>query len=240
MQTTHTDADQPGTLRVALKDIVQSPKYQMRQKLDGATVSRYATVLANGSTLPPVKLAEVNGALVLVDGWHRVAAHRKLGTFDIEATVDAASEKDALWMAAQANLTHGLPLKSREVRAVFRAYMDAGKYWKGRRPKSYREIAEDLGNLKTHQTIANWMSKDYRDVARLMGNEERKRYENGPPTLEVVDRLAVEVQQSLDNARAAFRGVQDPDDRKQLIQTARMTLEAMEKGDGWEPVTSDF
>src|SRR5690606_2485769 len=133
----------------------------------------------------------------------------------------------ALWMAAKANLTHGLPLKSREVRTVFRAYMKAGKNRRNGELQSYREIAQDLGNRVTYTTVRNWMMTDYPHVARQMGWEDR-RLNFDAPDVEAVDTMAEAVMQSLDNARAAFRGVEDSDTRQRLLQQARLTLEAME------------
>lgn len=63
-------------------------------------------------------------------------------------------------MAASANLTHGPPLKSSEVRAAFRVYIQTKQHRKGKgRLKSFREMAQELG--RSHNTIRNWMTEDF-------------------------------------------------------------------------------
>jgi hypothetical protein len=65
-------------------------------------------------------------------------------------------------------------LQPKDVRAVFQAYMDAGKNIKadGSGLQSYRDISKDLGGVRGHVTIHNWMREDYPGTAAKMGVEE--------------------------------------------------------------------
>ena len=145
---TQTGADTGTAHEVLIADLVRDRSFQVRAGLDRATVTRYANVLKAGITMPPIRVAVVDGAAVVVDGWHRLAAVELLGGTTIEAVVVEASERDARWMAAQANLQHGRPLKSVEVREAFRFYIRARKHRAGGRLRSYREIAQDLGGSR--------------------------------------------------------------------------------------------
>jgi hypothetical protein len=46
-------------------------------KLNQRVIKDYAMAARHG-TLPPIRLARVNGALMLVDGWHRLEAAKQL------------------------------------------------------------------------------------------------------------------------------------------------------------------
>src|SRR5690606_14857996 len=124
----------------------RDPELQVRRRVDPATVQKYATVLTSGNEMPPISVGVVDGVPLVLDGWHRLAAREQIGLHDVEATVQRCSRREAFWLAAQANLRHGLPLKPSEQRAVFRAFIRARKH---RKPNgglmSYREITRELG-----------------------------------------------------------------------------------------------
>ena len=91
-------------------------------------------------------------------------------------------------MAAEANLTHGLPLKSAAKKEVFRAFVRAGKHRKGRAGvKSSRDIAAALQGIITHQTVLEYMRRDFPAIhAKMRGSEESPHGVGGLP-----DRVAV-------------------------------------------------
>jgi hypothetical protein len=67
------------------------------QHLDPDRVERYAGMLDD---LPPVTVFRLPGGLLLVDGYHRLAAARRLGRTTVPAEVRTGSETDALRFAA--------------------------------------------------------------------------------------------------------------------------------------------
>ena len=149
------------TRTVSIRDIVRDPRYQVRGRVATGVIAKYANVLANGGTMPPIRLARVAAALIVVDGWHRLAAHERQGIRSIEAEVAAATASEAQWMAAEANFTHGLPLRKAEIRTAFRAMIAARRHIAGpRQLHSYRELAGLLGGMVRHTTVANWMRRD--------------------------------------------------------------------------------
>ena len=123
--------DQPEARKVRLGEIRHRPEFQVRERLHGPTVDRYVEIL---DQLPPVDLYKIDGELILVDGFHRVEAHRRVAraqvrerasrakaTADEKATwlrnaeqgrevpalIHTGSREDALGHAAEANVSHG-------------------------------------------------------------------------------------------------------------------------------------
>ncbi len=121
-------------------------------------------------------MAEVRGRMVLVDGWHRLAALQRLGRTTARVVVISreATPEEARWQAAEANLRHGRPLTRAELREAFQALVAAGhhrKPWEaGRKFLSYREISAALPGV-AHTTIRNWMQADYPRIAKAMAGE---------------------------------------------------------------------
>jgi hypothetical protein len=217
-----------------LNRIVIDERFQFRP-LERSWIKRYTAVYRSGRTMPPVTVANLNGAFILTDGWHRIAALESLGKEEVRAVVvPANSEKDVHWLAAQANLEHGKPLKSREYREVFRAFIHARKHRNEDKSfKSYREIAAEIGGARGHTTIRNWMQADFPSVFRAMGGhgEDATFIEDEPPP---DTSLAGVVLEALMTARAALRGVTDPYDKGDVIHMLELMLKEVKVGT-WVP-----
>lgn len=155
-----------ATATVPLVDIVIRAAWQVRKGLTAGVVERYAAIFKAGGIMAPVKLARINGGLVLVDGAHRIEALRSLGIATVEATIDTMKEHEAQWAAASANLEHGLPLKKAELRTVFQQYIATGQHRKGqRRVKSLRDIVGEIPGISVG-TVRNWFLNDYPELYR--------------------------------------------------------------------------
>jgi hypothetical protein len=224
--------DKPKVLR--LEQIVLDDRFQFRP-LDRGTVKKYASVYRADIEMPPVKVANLKGALILVDGWHRVAARESLGEQDVEAIeIPASSEKEVRWLAAQANLEHGLPLKPKQYREVFRAYVKARRHRNENGSfKSYREIATELGGARGHTTIRNWMEQDFPGLFRAMGGRaEPVDFPEDDPEPEQT--LASVVLDALKVAGAALPGVSDPYDLGDIVAELE-SMTAVAKRWSWVP-----
>lgn len=101
-------SDQPEARDVLLRKIRVHSEFQVREKLHGPTIDRYVEILAQ---LPPVDLFELDGELVLVDGFHRVEAHRRAAKADAKARAARASAAPADKAAFRRNeeLNHRVP-----------------------------------------------------------------------------------------------------------------------------------
>jgi hypothetical protein len=227
-----------SSTKVKLSLITKDVALQVRNAIHSGAVKRYAELIRNGKVLRPIKLASVDDVLFLVDGWHRLEAMESLGQEFADAEVIQANRQEAIWLAATANLEHGVQLKQSEFRNVFRAYIKSRQHLKGhRKVKSYREIGEELG--KPHTTIRNWMLADYPEIAaRMAGNEDFV----GEGGLQAVPKQSPnEALQHLGMVREAFRQSSDPDYRGALISSLRVALTDMEASGGWTlPLEPEF
>jgi hypothetical protein len=194
---------------IPLQAVTKLDALQVRHKLDPAAVKRYGDMTRNGSTPPPIKVARTPaGALFLVDGWHRLEAGalETRPSFDVHgdevlAEVAELSEAQARWEAARANLGHGVPLKPREMRNVFRAFIKAGQHKKGPRGAlmSYREMSQHIAGI-SHTSLRNWMAKDFHRLFQDMGGVEHGNDQaQQPPTVP----LSFAEQQALQAIHAA-------------------------------------
>lgn len=152
--------------------IVVDATFQIRKgNLKSAQVKRYADAMKAGQRFPAIKAMKVGGRLVLVDGFHRLAAAKYAGceeSLEVEL-VGEGNAAEALWYAFEANRQHGLPLKTRELRDGFKAYVRAKKNLTANKQlKSYREISKDLG--VGHTTIRHWMRRFYPKMFHRMSN----------------------------------------------------------------------
>jgi ParB-like nuclease domain len=234
-----TETKNPVTVEIA--SLLRETRFQIRSsgKLDAGTVTRYANVLKAEQELPPIQVAKLNGAAVLVDGFHRVAAMERLGRLYAEAVVvEAASEDEARWLAAEANLKHGLPLKSSDMRGVFRAYVNAGRHKKGRGVKSSREIARDLSRMRGHNTILAWMRRDFPQIARQMSGGDNF---NGTGGLQEKEAKGFygDAQAGLEQLLAAAHGITAKEERGRLIKAVETALESLRNAAPWEPVAQE-
>lgn len=218
-----------GCSKVRIAHITKDYALQVRARLSEAQIKRYAEVMRNGNPMPPIKLAQVGDMLLLIDGWHRLAAMELLEWPEAEAEIVEATKKEAMWLAASANLQHGVPLKASEIRQVFKAYVKAGQHRKSDGElKSYREIAKELS--KPHTTIRNWMIRFFPSVASKMGDCDDDFVGDGG--LRQKERES-EATQHLRGLREVFASSTDEDFRGSLIESLEVALEDMKASGGW-------
>ena len=84
--------------RLRIADLLANAPIDPESHLDAMRVERYARIL---DTLPPVVVFDTPEGLLLSDGYHRLAASRRLGLEEVEAEVRAGSRHDALMYAAE-------------------------------------------------------------------------------------------------------------------------------------------
>lgn len=103
-----------------VRSLVQSPHHRL-QVIDGV-VQEYRELLEDGVDLGPLEVVEevvitpdtplkdcpTTGRLILVDGFHRWAAHRRLGREMVRCRIRRGDELTALLLAAQSNAARGL------------------------------------------------------------------------------------------------------------------------------------
>ena len=79
--------------RLRIAELLANAPIDPEAHLDAARVERYARPL---DALPPVVVVDTPEGLLLADGYHRVAASRRLGLEEVEAEVRTGTRRDAL------------------------------------------------------------------------------------------------------------------------------------------------
>lgn len=92
---------------IALSNI-QDGGAQMRVEMKPDVVREYADEMAAGVTFPPVIVYHDGTDFWLADGFHRVAAARKLDRETIVAEVHEGGDRDAILHGIGSNASHGL------------------------------------------------------------------------------------------------------------------------------------
>ncbi len=227
---------------VSLDAIIKHQPFQIRRKLDDGAVKRYRAMAQAGKVAPPIKLGLIKSSYFLLDGWHRIEAGALTVAGDsVLALVAVMTEKQAQWIAADANSGHGVPLKRAELRDHFRAFINSGQHKKPRNGvMSYREMGAALG--KPHTTIRNWVEADFPRLFASLGVEGIGNPSPGLPPV-IVRTLDEE---RIDQAHEAARTLRQIGDvlttaeaRGELVEILREAIKALE-GDGKAISYSDF
>jgi ParB-like nuclease domain len=126
---------------VPLDDLVLDPSLNLRDRLDDFTVERYAD---SWDRLPPITVFDVEGRLLLADGFHRHAAAIMMGKRTIPAEIRVGTTTDALDFVASVNLFHGLPLTRAERRRAVEIKLKLHHDWSDRRMAQELAVSREL------------------------------------------------------------------------------------------------
>lgn len=167
-------------VKVDVERIGTSEDMQPRQKIDQDTIRRYRDIYRNAAPFPfpPIIAARLTDGdegnrLLVLDGFHRVAAARAAGVRWIAGKVVEVSRTEAEWLAVKCNQTHGLPLSRKDHEEAFKRYVRAGgNRTESGAPKSYRAITADLGGMRGHATFQRWMVSWFPAIAAEMAGRE--------------------------------------------------------------------
>jgi len=131
-------ATQQRPSRIPVASIRTDGGTQVRVRIDGDAINDYAGVL---DSLPPITVVWDGEHYWLADGFHRVAAHRQVGSLEIDALVVEGTQRDAILIACGANMEHGVRRTNRDKRNAVRMLLDDVEWstW------SSREIARACG-----------------------------------------------------------------------------------------------
>jgi len=142
-------------VKVKIDDIKVLSEVYPRSGFDNETVNAYRLNIDN---LPEIIVTK---ELILVDGYHRLLAHKLEGRQEIECKVLDIPKENILWYATKFNAVHGLQLKIEEKRKLARIFYT-------NHHKSYSEIAEVLA--VSEATLSEWLT----DIRKKEQEEQRK------------------------------------------------------------------
>lgn len=126
-----------------------------RDSFDNEVVNSYAL---NVEQLPPIVVSK---ELVLVDGYHRLLAHKLRGKIKIKAEVIECPKERVLWEATKLNAKHGLQLNRYEKRRLARLFYKNNGC-------TYEEISDVLAVEES--TLSNWL----RDLVKEAKEEQKQ------------------------------------------------------------------
>jgi ParB-like chromosome segregation protein Spo0J len=90
---------------IPISALTLDPELQPRAVMDADLIDEYADAMSEGAEFPAV-VAFRDGAVFLVDGFHRVAACQRLGKSEVAAVVNDGAREQALRYALAANAAH--------------------------------------------------------------------------------------------------------------------------------------
>lgn len=133
----------PKTRTVKLEDVVIDQRAQTRADgLDDAHVSQMVDDLKE---LPPMLVVDVNGKLMLADGFHRHAAYKRAKMLRVPVAVVVGSEDD--WVDAFASANDGQKGKPRtreDKRNAVRRCLELRPKWSNRRVAEAAKVGDQL------------------------------------------------------------------------------------------------
>lgn len=227
-----------GVRRYQISDFLHTRKEQSRASPDEAgVINQYAQLYETrgDDALAPVLLANVNGALMLVDGYHRVRARLKLGKVDVLAkVVEATSEHEAKFLGYLENTRNGLTLTMKDHRAGLALYIKAGRWQKANgRAKTLATIADETGGKVTPMTIYRWIKADHPSVFKCLGKSAQDNGRKQPPLQWSAERTRkAAVIKNLQSVKASLPGLKS-DAARAAVQSLIRELHAAVTGGGW-------
>jgi hypothetical protein len=148
--------------RTVSLDAVQCDK-RFQPRVAGVSeslVNKYAWDMRRGDEFPPILVGKVANRLYVLDGFHRLEAARLAGVSAIRARLGSMREDTAVWLAVEANATHGKNLTQKDKRHCFKRYCDTGRHRRlDGTIKSLREMRRELHNIAHPTTISKWLKQ---------------------------------------------------------------------------------
>ena len=222
--------------QLPIEDIRERPEHQVRVGgLSRQHVNTLARAMDSEGDLKAISVAKIGKAHYVVDGFHRLAAARKLGWSHISAHVAKMSAAGARDFALLANTKHGKGLGRYEKERVLNLYLAEGKHLGADGVvKACRVIAAEINYVYSHETIRQKLKKRGIEVdleAEYPGGY-KPRYDEADLALE----LAESAQEHLDGFGSLFFDLDD-DAQRSLLGAARDLVGRLERGE--RPVRVD-
>jgi hypothetical protein len=115
----------PEIQTLFIKDLTSDPTYQARSRMNPSVVKDYEDNLIAGVSFPPITVVRTTNEYIVIDGFHRLNAHRNQGRDRIESAIIDCDRGTALKLAIASNQTHGLQRSTEDkARAVKMALDD--------------------------------------------------------------------------------------------------------------------
>ncbi len=98
-----------------IKSLVMDKEVYPRTMIDWMQVVRYEEAMMSGAVFPPITVTKYKGKWIVIDGFHRVEAKKKLKEKYIEAEIlNLKTKKEIYIEAVKRNIGHGRQFSSYE------------------------------------------------------------------------------------------------------------------------------
>jgi hypothetical protein len=234
----NSEREETSRRKLPLRGLTLDKAMQPREKIDGATVDRYAELLLEGVAMPPVTVVYDGEKFWLGDGFHRFYGHEKAGLREIEAEVRLGSKIDAIRISLKANAEHGRPRSDKDLKRAYRLAVqhDLVKPW------------DVEGVAKLIACTDRWARELTKDVREARDAEQRQKMfelkEQGFSQREIADALEVDkavVERYFSSLKPA-KGAASKRKSSETRQTENVSPgdEVIEQVNAWdEPINQD-
>lgn len=179
---------------ILLKDLILDAGTQQRVKLNSQSVENYTANFEDGQVkdFPPVDVVQLTepvtmpdgsiieaGALILVDGFHRIDSASKAKLTGFHARVAQATLEDAKYYAMTANSTHGTQMGGKDYQKAIQELYNMSPSW--REHGKGKEMAQLFGcSTKT-------IERALKAIKAAIKAEAFKMFEAGATNVEVAE-----------------------------------------------------
>lgn len=220
---------------------------ELQVRVDGTKMPQVIKIkqaLQNGENLPPIKVARVGANLYVVDGHHRLEAHRAAKRVTISADVARMSLPEAKDEARRANANHGKHLTRKDKHAIWSAFVAEGKHlteWGSAR--RVHDIWLDLERIWDRKTIRKYLRALHveLDVEDQLETEwePREEEEEAPDATALAKQVEHEVSHGAQEGLGLFLRNYNrlpSDERARLLDQAETLVRALKNGQDLEEV----
>ncbi len=157
------------TISIPLDAIQALPENQLRATVHEDQIAHFMDLLQDGVALPPVLVLMEGPTAILIDGFHRLEAHKRLGrTMVLAEPVSGISIEEARRLGVERNMKQGMGLSHADKKKAAKALRE-------QLGMGYRSIGKLLGVAAS--TINRWVNPEVswvqQENARLHKRRER-------------------------------------------------------------------
>lgn len=135
-----------------------------QRDIDDTVVARYAALIKEGYTFPPVDVIFDGKRYCIWDGFHRYHAARRAGKEQIECNIENGTQREAIWFSFSANKQHGFPRQEGTGKQII-----------------LRILADPEWSKLSQLEIAKWVGVTQGFVSKVKAGIEREKADNATP-----------------------------------------------------------
>jgi len=144
-----------------IKDIEVDIKYQARVAMSLDLIQEYQERIEQGDEFPAIELFEVENRYILVDGFHRLSAYKKLNQAKVKAKiVTKKSERDALLYTTTANSNNGLRRSREDIKKAIKTLLEDSEWSRWSERKIARVVKTTPYMVRVVKKMINFKEPD--------------------------------------------------------------------------------